>query len=88
MFVSSARPLSCLFRGLYSQRGGSCEFQKFLEGARDQCVVAIGEYGGVARLSFGDLVNGNTAIAPDSSDQTFWQQSYAQARTYRAVDGF
>jgi hypothetical protein len=39
--------------------------------------VAIDENGGAARLSFGDLVNGNTAIAPDSSNQTFRQQSYS-----------
>ena len=50
--------------------------------------MAIDENGGDARLSSGDLVNSNTAIAPNRSDQTFRQQSYAQARTYRAVDGF
>ena len=88
MFVSSAQPLSFLFRGLHPHRSGARKFQKFLECARDQCVVAIDENGSDARLSSGDLVNSNTAIAPNRSDQIFGQQSYAQARTYRAVYGF
>ena len=41
-----------------------------------------------ARVSFGDLVNGNTAIAPDRSDQAFGQQGYADTSTDGTIDGF
>ena len=43
---------------------------------------------GDTRLSFGNLVNGDTAIAPDRSDQAFGQHSYADTGTDSTIDGF
>ena len=44
---------------------------------------------GDARLSFGDLMNGDTTIASDRSDQAFFgQQGYADTGIDGAIDGF